>query len=75
MLKESACQCRRPEFDLSLDQAAPLEGEMAIHSSILDWEINEQRSLVGYSPWDCKESDTAQRLTLNLTFRRDITKK
>ena len=75
MVKESACQYRRPEFDLSLDQAAPLEGEMAIHSSILDWEINEQRSLVGYSPWDCKESDTAQRLTLNLTFRRDITKK
>ena len=73
MVKESACQCRRPEFDLSLDQEAPLEGEMAIHSSILDWEINEQRSLVRYSPWDGKELDTTERLTLYLTFRRDFT--
>ena len=27
-------------------------------------EFHGQRSLVGYSPWDCKESDTAERLTL-----------
>jgi hypothetical protein len=75
VVKESACQYRRPEFDLSLGQEAPLEGEMAIHSSILDWEINEQRCLVGYNPWDCKELDTTERLTLYLTFRRDFTKK
>ena len=42
----------------SLGRQDPLEKEMATHSSILDWEIQEQRSLVGYSPWDCKESDT-----------------
>ena len=24
------------------------------------------RSLVGYSPWDCKESDTTERLTVSL---------
>ena len=28
-------------------------------------ESHGQRSLVGYSPWDCKESDTAERLTYN----------
>jgi len=33
----------------SLGQENPLEKEMATHSSILAWEIHEQRSLVGYS--------------------------
>ena len=36
----------------------PLEKEMAIHSSILSWKISiQQRSLVVYSPWGCKELD------------------
>ena len=26
----------------------------------LPGELNGQRSLVGYSPWDCKESDTTE---------------
>ena len=26
-------------------------------------EFHGQRSLVGYSPWDCKESDMTERLT------------
>ena len=47
---------------LSLDQEDPLGKEMAIHSSILAWRI--PWSLVGYSPWDCRESDLAERLTL-----------
>ena len=37
-------------FIQSLCQEDPLEEEMAIHSSILDWEIQGQRSPVGYSP-------------------------
>ena len=28
---------------------------MATHSSILAWRIPLQRSLVGWSPWGCKE--------------------
>ena len=32
----------------------PWEKEMATHSSILAWEIHEQRSLAGYSPWGRK---------------------
>ena len=37
-----------------------LEKEMAAHSSIfLPGEFHEQRSLVGYSPWACKESDVS----------------
>ena len=36
---------------------------MATHSSILAWEITW--SLVGYSPWGCKESDMTELLTLS----------
>ena len=43
----------------SLGWEDPLEKEMASHFSI--WEntgkSHGQRSLVGYSPWGCKESD------------------
>ena len=38
----------------------PLEEEMTTHSNILAWRIPGQRSLVGYSPWGCKESDTTE---------------
>ena len=38
--KESACQCKRLGFDPSLSWENLLENEMAIHSSILDWEIS-----------------------------------
>ena len=41
----------------SLGQEDPLKKEMATHSSILA-RGNGQRSLVGYSPWGRKESDT-----------------
>ena len=33
---------------------------MATHSSILSGESHGQRSLVGYSPWGRKESDTTK---------------
>ena len=36
---------------------------MATHSSILPGESHGQRSLEGYSPWGCKESDSTERLT------------
>ena len=29
--------------------------------SILAWRIYGQRSLVGYSPWGCKELDTTEK--------------
>ena len=29
-------------------------------------EFHGQRSLAGYSPWGCKESDTTEQLTLSL---------
>ena len=43
----------------SLGWEDPLEEEMATHSSTpLPRDFHEQRSWAGYSPWDCKESDT-----------------
>ena len=38
----------------------PLEEGMATCSSILDWRIHGQRSLAGYSPRGCKESDATE---------------
>ena len=51
----------------SLGQEDPLEAGMATHSSILAWSIPGQRSLVGYSPWCYKESDTTDLLILSLS--------
>ena len=39
-----------------------LEKEMATQSSTLAWKIRGLKSLVGYSPWGRKESDTTERL-------------
>ena len=46
----------------SLSLEDPLEKEMATHSSTLAWKSHGQRSLVDYSPWDHKESDTTELL-------------
>ena len=45
---------------LILGQEDPLEEEMATYSSTLAWRIPWQRSLVGYSPWTHKKSDTTE---------------
>ena len=39
------------------------------HSSILLGESHGQRSLMGYSPWDCKESDMTERLGIYIDFK------
>ena len=44
----------------SLGREDPLEKDMATHCSILAWRIPGQRSLVGYSPWGRKGSDTTE---------------
>ena len=50
-------------------QEDPLKKEAATHSSILPGELHGQRSLVGYSPWGHKESDTTEWLTLKVTVK------
>ena len=46
----------------SLGQEDPLEKEMATTPVLLPGKFHGWRSLVGYSPWGHKESDTTERL-------------
>ena len=56
------------------------EKAMATHPSV-PGESHGQRSLAGYSPWGCKESDVTERLSthtlafyqMNLSFKNPIT--
>ena len=46
-----------------LGREDPLEKEMAIHfPALLSGKSHGRRSLIGYSPWGCKELDTTERL-------------
>ena len=56
-VKDSACNTGDPG---SIPGEYPLEKGMATHSSIPAWRIHGERSLVGYSPWSCKELDTTE---------------
>ena len=48
----------------SLGREDPLEEEMAIHSSILAWEIPQtEERMVGYGPEGHKESHTTEQLS------------
>jgi len=42
----------------SLSQEDPLEKGMATTPVFLPGEFHGQRSLAGYGPWGCQESDT-----------------
>ena len=46
----------------------PWRREWLLTPVFLPGEFHGQGSLEGYSPWSCKESDTAEQLTLLLTY-------
>ena len=48
---------------------------MATDSSVLPRKSHGQRSLVGYSPWDCKELDTTERLSRHTRYPHPQKKK
>ena len=50
----------------SLGQEDPLEKGMATHSSILAWRIPCTEETGRLSPWNHKELDIGERLTLSL---------
>ena len=50
----------------SLGWADPLENEMTTTPVLLPGKSHGWRSLVGYSPWGRKESDTTERLHFHL---------
>ena len=55
--KESTCQCRRCRLDPWVEKI-PWRGKWQPALVFLPGESHGQRSLVGYSPWGHKESDT-----------------
>ena len=60
--KECTCQCRRhkrPGFDPSVGKI-PWRRKWQPTPVFLPGESHGQRSLAGYSPWGCKESDTIE---------------
>ena len=59
--KESACQCRRCESDPWVG-TIPWRRKWQPTLVCLPEKSHGQRSLVGYSPWGHKGSDTAERL-------------
>ena len=56
--RESTCNAGDPGLISGLED--PLEKEWLPTPVFLPEESHGQRSLVNYSPWDCKESDTAE---------------
>ena len=52
----------------SVGQGDPLEKGIAIYSSILAWRIPWTEEHGGFSPWDRKELDMTEQLTLSLSF-------
>ena len=60
----------------TLGRKDPLEKEMATHSVFLPGKSHEQRSLLGCSPWGCKQSDMTKLLNKNnnrIKEKREIT--
>ena len=58
-------QCRRPGVDPWVGKT-PWRREWLPTPVNLPEEFHGQRSLVGYSPWGCKESDTTEPINIQL---------
>ena len=63
--KESTCQRRRHGFDPWI-RKIPWGRKWQLTPVFLHREFDGQRSLMGYSPWDCKELDMTEQLTRSL---------
>ena len=66
---ESACQCRRCEFDPWVGKI-PWRRAWQPTPVLLPGESHRQRSLAGYSPWGCKESDMAEGQSSRIPSRK-----
>ena len=60
--KESTCQCRERRFDSWVGKI-PGRRKWQPTPVFLPGKSHGQRSLVGYSPWGHKESDTTEQLS------------
>ena len=64
--KESACNTDDQSSTPGLGKI-PWRREWLPTPILLPGEFHRQRNLVGYSPWNCKESDTSEGLTLSFS--------
>ena len=62
--EESTCNSGDPG-SIPGSERSPGEGKWLPTPVFLPGEFRGQRSLVGYSPWGCKELDTTKQLTLS----------
>ena len=60
-VKESTCNADRPEFNPWV-RTIPWQRKWQPTPVFWPGESYGQRSLAGYSPWGCKESDMTQQL-------------
>ena len=74
--KEFTCQCRRHRFNLRVGKI-PWRRKWQPTPALLSGKSQRQRSLVGYSPWDHKETDKTEWLayaSFKLRIRRKQSK-
>ena len=57
-------QCKRPRFNPWLGKI-PWRREWLPTPVFLPGEFHEWRSLVGYNPWGCRESDITEQLSMH----------
>ena len=67
--KESACQCRRCGFDPWI-RKIPWSRRQQPTPVLLPGKFHGQRSLMGYSPWGCKELDMPEHKSPNMKWGR-----
>ena len=65
--KESTCQCRRHKFDPWVGKV-PWRRKWQPTPVFLPGKSHGRRSLVGYSPWGRKESDTTKQLHFHSVY-------
>ena len=65
--KVSCLQCRRPGFDPRVKKIL-WRRKWQPNPVLLLGKSHGRRSMVGYSPWDCKESDTTERLHFTSSY-------
>ena len=67
---KSVClQCGRPGFDPWVGKILSWRRKWQSTPVLLPGKSHGQRSLVGYSPWGCKQSDTTERLHFSVVGR------
>ena len=69
--EESTCQCRRFRFVPSVTKSPEVGNDNPLLYSCLE-NPHGQRSLEGYSPWNCKELDTTEHKHTTCTLYRSL---